>query len=122
MPLIEHVALEHAGDFIPREIGLRLDNVDAGTLLDDVGVEKCLMADHAREGQTVDRTRCAIVIPSPEIRVAGDGDDLLKVVHLLQSVRTEAGADGDDVRDALGPMHSEVEGHHSAERSPNHGV
>ena len=80
------------------------------------------MADHAREGQTVDRTRCAVVIPSPEIRVAGDGNDLLEVVHLLQSVRAEAGSDRDDVRDALGPMHSEVEGHHSAKRSPNHGV
>jgi len=80
------------------------------------------VADHAGQRQSVHRTRRAVVVPSPEFRIPGDGDDLLQVVHLLQAVGADAGADGDHVRHAVRPMHGEVEGHHAAEGGADHGM
>ena len=37
------------GDFIPGQVNLRLDDIDAGAFLDDVGIKERFVADHARE-------------------------------------------------------------------------
>jgi hypothetical protein len=65
-----------------RSVGLH--DIHLGALLDDVGPEECLVADHAREGEPVHRPGRAVVVAAAEAGVAGDGEDLLEVVHLLQ--------------------------------------
>jgi len=122
LALIKHVALENAGDAIPRNVGLGLDDGHLCALLDGVGIEEGLVTDHAREREAVDRAGRAVVVAAEEIRIARDGDDLLEVVHLLKAVGTQARGDRDDICDALGEVEREVERAHSAERGADDGV
>ena len=76
LSLIQHVALEDAGDAIPGDICLRLDDCNLGAFLNRIGVEECLVADHAGKREAVDWAGRAVVVASEEIRIARDGDDL----------------------------------------------